>query len=114
LTARWLTLLADRCECTPLFSAIGQLEAVRAGGGIGVLHDYLARSHDDLVPVLPAQRAVRSYWTAIHENLRDVSRVRAAAQFLAESDKLRIAGVVAMLDEYRITPQPTPANEARP
>lgn len=47
--------------------------------------DYLARSHDDRVPVLPAQRTVRSYWTAIHENLRDLSRVRAAVQFLVES-----------------------------
>lgn len=63
-------------------SAIGQLEAVRAGAGIGVLHDYLARPHDDLVRLLPDQRARRSYWTAIHENLRDVARVRAVADFL--------------------------------
>ena len=63
-------------------SAIGQLEAVRAGAGIGALHDYLARPHADLVRILPEQRATRSYWTAIHENLRDVARVRAAADFL--------------------------------
>jgi DNA-binding transcriptional LysR family regulator len=61
---------------------MGQLEAVRAGAGIGVLHDYLARPHDELVRVLPEQRATRSYWTAIHENLRDVARVRAMADFL--------------------------------
>jgi DNA-binding transcriptional LysR family regulator len=66
-------------------SAIGQVEAVRAGAGIGVLHDYLARRDPELVHVLPAHRAVRSYWTAIHENLRDVARVRAAADFLTES-----------------------------
>jgi DNA-binding transcriptional LysR family regulator len=65
-------------------SAIGQLEAVRAGAGIGVLHDYLARPHRDLVPVLPGLRATRSYWTAVHENLRDVARVRVVAAFLAE------------------------------
>jgi DNA-binding transcriptional LysR family regulator len=63
-------------------SAMGQLEAVRAGAGIGVLHDYLARAHVDLVRVLPEQRATRSYWTAIHESLRDVARVRAMADFL--------------------------------
>jgi DNA-binding transcriptional LysR family regulator len=63
-------------------SAMGQLEAVRAGAGIGVLHDYLARPHGDLMRVLPDQRATRSYWTAIHENLRDVARVRALAEFL--------------------------------
>ncbi|MFO1143093.1 MAG: LysR family transcriptional regulator [Amaricoccus sp.] len=66
-------------------SAIGQVEAVRAGAGIGVLHDYLAGRHPELVRVLPGQRAVRSYWTAIHENLRDVARVRAAADFLTRT-----------------------------
>lgn len=62
-------------------SAIGQLEAVMAGAGICVLHDYLA--HDrGLVRVLPELKATRSYWLAIHENLRDVARVRAASDFL--------------------------------
>lgn len=65
-------------------SAIGQLEVVHAGVGIGVLHDYLARSRADLVRVLPQERAVRSYWLAMHENLRDVARVRAAADFLTD------------------------------
>ena len=49
-----------------------------------MLHDYLARD-SDLVRVLPELRAVRSYWLAIHENLRDVARVRAAADFLTEA-----------------------------
>ena len=69
-----------------LTSAIGQVEAVRSGAGIGALHDYLARN-EGLVQVLPELRAVRSYWLAIHENLRDVARVRAAAEFLAEAVK---------------------------
>lgn len=66
-------------------SAIGQVEAVRVGAGIGALHDYLARPHPELVPVLPELRASRSYWLAIHENLRNVARVRAAAEFLTET-----------------------------
>lgn len=66
-------------------SAVGQLEAVRAGAGIGVLHDYLARPERGLVPVLPALRVVRSYWLAIHESLHDVPRVRAAADFVTEA-----------------------------
>lgn len=64
-----------------LASAIGQVEAVRAGAGIGVLHDYLAGG-PDLVRVLPELYVTRSYWLAIHENLRDVARVRAAADWL--------------------------------
>lgn len=69
-----------------LTSAIGQVEAVRSGAGIGALHDYLARNKG-LVRVLPELRVVRSYWLAIHENLRDVARVKAAAEFLAEAVK---------------------------
>lgn len=66
-------------------SALGQLEAVRAGAGIGVLHDYLARRERSLVPVLPALGATRSYWLAIHESLHDVPRVRAAADFVTRA-----------------------------
>lgn len=76
--AEFLRGWTSRLELT---SAIGQVEAVRAGGGIGVLHDYLARDAG-LVRVLPELRAVRAYWLAIHENLRDLARVRAAADFL--------------------------------
>ena len=60
---------------------MGQVEAVRAGAGIGVLHDDLARDRG-LVRVLPELRAVRAYWLAVHETLRDVARVRPAADFL--------------------------------
>lgn len=70
-----------------LTSAIGQVEAVKAGSGIGALHDYLAVGpcrEGSLARVLPRQRAVRSYWLAIHESLRDVPRVRAAADWLTE------------------------------
>lgn len=69
-------------------SAIGQVEAVRAGAGIGVLHDYLAREavgRGDLVRLMPELRAVRSYWLAIHESLRDIARVRVAADFLSDA-----------------------------
>lgn len=71
-----------------LTSPIGQVAAVRAGAGIGVLHDYLAREDCEagrLVRVLPALRATRTYWLAIHEALRDVARVRAAADFVTDA-----------------------------
>jgi DNA-binding transcriptional LysR family regulator len=65
-------------------SAIGQMEAVRGGCGIGVLHDYLARGNSGLVPILSEARILRSYWIAFHETLRDMERVRAVAEFLTE------------------------------
>lgn len=65
-------------------SAIGQFEAVRAGAGIGVLHDYLAQPNPQLARVLPQLRITRSYWVTFHESLKDVSRVQIVAKFLAE------------------------------
>ncbi len=77
-----------------LTSAVGQVEAVRASAGIGALHDYLASAHD-LVRVLPELRVVRSYWLAIHENLRDVARVRVAADFVTRTVRDSQAAFVA-------------------
>ncbi|MDH6264937.1 DNA-binding transcriptional LysR family regulator [Rhizobium sp. SG_E_25_P2] len=65
-------------------SAIGQTEAVRAGAGVCILHNYIARHHADLVRVLPEIAITRSYWTIFHESVRDLARVRIVADFLHE------------------------------
>lgn len=65
-------------------SAIGQTEAVRAGFGIGILHDYIARQHDELVRVLPEVVIRRAYWTTYHESARELVRVRTVVSFLQE------------------------------
>jgi DNA-binding transcriptional LysR family regulator len=74
-------------ECT---SAVAQLEALRAGLGLGVAHDFIARRFDDLARVLPERRAVRSYWIVTHEDTRDLGRIRAVHDHLmaaAERDR---------------------------
>jgi molybdate transport repressor ModE-like protein len=65
-------------------SALGQIEAVRAGAGIGILHYFMAQRDDDLVPVLPQHLLGRSYWTVMHEDLRKIRRIAVVASFLAE------------------------------
>jgi DNA-binding transcriptional LysR family regulator len=65
-------------------SAIGQTEAVRAGAGIGILHNYVARQYPDLVRIMPATSIQRTYWTIFHESARDLARVRIVADFLHE------------------------------
>ncbi len=65
-------------------SATGQTEAVRSGAGIGILHDYIARQYDELVPLLPANSIRRAYWTTWHESARDLVRVRTVAEFVQE------------------------------
>ena len=69
-------------ECA---SAVTQLEAVRAGVGVGVVHDYIARRFDDLVRVLPERCATRAYWIVTHEDTRGLGRIRAVHDHLVQS-----------------------------
>ena len=69
-------------ECA---SAVTQLEALRAGVGLGVAHDYIARRFTDLVQVLPERRASRAYWIVTHEDTRGLGRIRAVHEHLVAS-----------------------------
>jgi DNA-binding transcriptional LysR family regulator len=66
-------------ECA---SVVTQLEALRAGLGLGVVHDYIAQRFDDIARVLPERRAIRSYWIVTHEDTRGLGRIRAAHDHL--------------------------------
>jgi DNA-binding transcriptional LysR family regulator len=68
-----------RLECS---TAVGQLEAVRGGAGIGILHDYAAYRDERLQIVLPGTVFERSYWIVTHLDMRELSRVRAMAEFI--------------------------------
>jgi len=65
-------------------SALGQMEVVRAGGGIGILHDFIVRDATDLIPVMPDKRLFRSYWTVWHEDLKNIHRITEVVSFLKE------------------------------
>jgi DNA-binding transcriptional LysR family regulator len=67
-------------ECT---SAVTQVEALRAGLGLGVVHDFIARRFKDLTRVLPERRAMRGYWIVTHEDTRGLGRIRAVHDYLA-------------------------------
>ncbi len=66
-------------------SAVSQLEALRAGVGLGVAHTFIARRFPDLVRVLPERSAMRAYWLVTHEDTRGLGRIRALAEHLAEA-----------------------------
>jgi DNA-binding transcriptional LysR family regulator len=66
-------------ECA---SVVTQLEAMRAGLGLGEVHNYIAHRFDDLERVLPERRAERSYWIVTHEDTRGLGRIRAAHDHL--------------------------------
>jgi len=58
---------------------------LRAGLGLGVVHDFIARRFDDLRRVLPERRATRSYWLVTHEDTRGLGRIRAVCEHLKAS-----------------------------
>ncbi|MBE7184603.1 MAG: LysR family transcriptional regulator [Methylobacterium mesophilicum] len=66
-------------------SALGQVEAVRAGAGIGILHAFIARSCPDLVavPAFPPLR--RAYWLVYHESVRPLRHVQAVTGFITRT-----------------------------
>jgi DNA-binding transcriptional LysR family regulator len=64
-------------------SALGQVEAVRSGAGVGILHTFIARSLPQLVPVKAAPPIRRAYWLVYHESVRPLRRVQAVAGFIS-------------------------------
>jgi DNA-binding transcriptional LysR family regulator len=76
-----------RFECA---SVTAQLEAVRAGAGVGVLHDYAAGQTAELVRVLPHFSVRRSYWLVTHNDQRSLRRIAALHDFIV--DQVRRAG----------------------
>jgi DNA-binding transcriptional LysR family regulator len=68
-----------RFECA---SALAQAEAVRAGAGIGILHDYASRDDPTLEVVLPDLVFDRTYWITSHADTHDLMRVRTVADFI--------------------------------
>ncbi len=85
-TAELGRLMTRHYECG---SVVAQMEAVRAGEGVGILHDYEAVEHPDLVRLLPEMRFSRTYWLLSHPDSHETPRVRAVHQFIAESVKAR-------------------------
>lgn len=68
-----------RFECA---SALAQVEAVRAGAGLGILHDYASRADMALAVVLPDLAFERTYWIATHADTHDLMRVRVVSDFI--------------------------------
>lgn len=72
-------LITRRFECG---SVAGQLEAVRAGHGVGILHDYAAQLYPELRRILPDHRFTRSYWLVSHPDTHDTRRVREIRRYI--------------------------------
>jgi DNA-binding transcriptional LysR family regulator len=69
-------------ECA---SGVTQFEALRAGLGLGVVHDFIAQRFKDLRRVLPERSAARTYWLVTHEDTRGLGRIRAVCEYMKAS-----------------------------
>lgn len=74
--------IGTRLDCA---SAVGQVEAVRHGAGLGILHHFIAATFPELEPVLPERRAERSYFLVVHEDVRSLGRIRAVADHIVDA-----------------------------
>jgi DNA-binding transcriptional LysR family regulator len=77
-------LMSRRYECG---SVVAQMEAVRSGHGIGILHDYAARRYPELKRLLPDVRFFRSYWLTSHPDTHETRRVQEVHRFIGASVK---------------------------
>jgi DNA-binding transcriptional LysR family regulator len=65
---------------------VAQYRAAQAGAGLCILPDFMAREDPALKPVLAEEIALtRTFWLIVHADLRDVLRIRTAAEFIAEA-----------------------------
>jgi DNA-binding transcriptional LysR family regulator len=72
-TAELSKLMRRHYECG---SVVAQMEAVRSGEGIGILHDYAAMHHPELIRIMPAMHFTRTYWLMSHPDTHETRRVR--------------------------------------
>ncbi len=66
-------------------SALGQVAAVQAGAGIGILHSYIARGRDGLVRLDGFTPIRRAYWIVFHESVRGLGRIQAVSSFIGKT-----------------------------
>jgi DNA-binding transcriptional LysR family regulator len=81
-TSELSKLMSRHYECG---SVVAQMEAVRAGAGIGILHDYAAAQYPELVQILPEMRFSRTYWLMSHPDSHDTARVAEVYRFIVAS-----------------------------
>jgi len=63
-------------------TVIGQMSAMVAGAGIGVIPYFMAHTEPSLAPVLPDLYVERNFWLQVNQDTRQLARVRATIDFI--------------------------------
>lgn len=61
---------------------LGQVNAIAAGAGIGMLPYFMTHHRPDLIPVLPEIYAERGFWLQVNPDSRQLARVRTMIDFI--------------------------------
>ena len=77
-------------------SVVAQMEAVRAGHGAGILHDYAALQFPELTRLLPRTRFTRTYWLLSHPDTHTTRRVAEVYRHIAETVRAARPSFVAL------------------
>lgn len=90
LPEKELDYLSDiNVDVEPQFTATSvhvQAAAILNNAGIGIMHDFMAAPHSDLVKLLPEKISIiRTLWGVVHEDHQHVERTRVAAEAIVES-----------------------------
>jgi DNA-binding transcriptional LysR family regulator len=68
---------------------VAQMEAVRAGHGIGILHDYAAAQYPELRCLLQQIHFTRTYWLMSHPDTHNTRRVSEVYRSIVEAVALK-------------------------
>ncbi len=68
---------------------------MRAGAGVGILHDYAAQRHPELTKLLPEHSFRRSYWLVAHADVHELRRIREVESFIVGAVRASRTGFVA-------------------
>jgi DNA-binding transcriptional LysR family regulator len=63
-------------------TVLGQMNAVIAGAGIGVIPYFMAEGEKTLIPVMPHRYFERGYWLQVNPDSRHIARVRSTIDFI--------------------------------
>jgi DNA-binding transcriptional LysR family regulator len=79
---------------------VGQMNAIVAGAGIGVVPYFMAHAEPTLVPVIPELHAKRSFWLQVNPESRQLARVRATIDFIVSQIEKNRKLFVALPNDY--------------
>lgn len=65
-------------------SVVTQMNALIAGGGIGVLPYFMANLVGNLIPVLPEKNVERVFWLQVNPDSRQIARIRTTIDFIVD------------------------------